>query len=726
MKKEIASKFAAAVSVAAGAAFAAAAVAPSAENLAARLVLPDYAIRGETATGRIAYSNRLSSASLDAPTFVVRADGAAAFADGAKEIRLSPSAAIPPNGAGEIAFEFAAADRHRMTLAVASGYPAPSSVTADAPSESAPPFAAVLPAGPAPLTTAFLVLGDGRPVASCSWDFDGDGAADSAAEAPIWTFNAVGAHPVTLSVVYADGDAASWTIDDAVTVWDAPETRLDAAVLLVGASSYDYSIVEDSDGLLVLYPNGDDPRAVAAGTVIVRHGKPLSPLRAVKVSETNEGRLRVVVEPCPLTEAYASLSLSSLLRPAEGSGGQTGGTYSLPAISNDFAIAMGDAVRLDAKLTNSMSFACSIDIRTVNGIRRVRRFYGGVAGAFGADVATSVRTPDGLISGGIDATVDFGAPPLAVWAGPKVSASANVGADLAVRARGRFVKGVLYDGGRLVHAGGAVLEDFDRARDVRCPLAFADATVFAGLEIGAALGFETPAGSVSATILSLSARAGIRADAEARLIDGVAERTLDVKVRPVAELEFVPVSVSVFDVVDWTPVVKTHTVEGPAWTFSFSSKAGAADGAALPAEALAHVQSLPVAVVDAAADVAAADVPDALPGDAAEWLEEKGLSGFGADAAAMRGVMARPSGKAAQGGALAPIWSDYVAGTDPADGSDVFTASISFTNGSPRIEWKPDLKDRRRYTVSGTSDLSLPFTSPTNSTHRFFKVEVGL
>ena len=77
-----------------------------------------------------------------------------------------------------------------------------------------------------------------------------------------------------------------------------------------------------------------------------------------------------------------------------------------------------------------------------------------------------------------------------------------------------------------------------------------------------------------------------------------------------------------------------------------------------------------------------------------------------------------------------PLWQDYVAGTDPTDEDDRFTANISFENGEMKITWDPDLNEdgqqRRVYTIKGAAELTDEFTAPTNSASRFFKVEVYL
>ena len=77
-----------------------------------------------------------------------------------------------------------------------------------------------------------------------------------------------------------------------------------------------------------------------------------------------------------------------------------------------------------------------------------------------------------------------------------------------------------------------------------------------------------------------------------------------------------------------------------------------------------------------------------------------------------------------------PLWQDYVAGTDPTDENDRFTANIAIENDQINITWSPNLNEdgqqRRVYTIKGAAELTDTFTAPTNSASRFFKVEVSL
>jgi hypothetical protein len=112
------------------------------------------------------------------------------------------------------------------------------------------------------------------------------------------------------------------------------------------------------------------------------------------------------------------------------------------------------------------------------------------------------------------------------------------------------------------------------------------------------------------------------------------------------------------------------------------------------------------------------------------WVDEKGLLPSGSTD--YRSALAAPSGKTGAGGAALPYWFDYLAGTDPADLSDVFRiTSISVADGAVTLTWSPDLRDAvppRAYRVLGKARLDDPAETwaPTNAASRFFRVEVQM
>ena len=89
------------------------------------------------------------------------------------------------------------------------------------------------------------------------------------------------------------------------------------------------------------------------------------------------------------------------------------------------------------------------------------------------------------------------------------------------------------------------------------------------------------------------------------------------------------------------------------------------------------------------------------------------------------------SGKS-QGGKGTKIWEEYVAGTDPTNKNSRLEAQITMKDGNPVITWEPDLNagggNVRIYKVYGSETLNNggDWQYPTNSLHRFFKVDVEM
>ena len=101
-----------------------------------------------------------------------------------------------------------------------------------------------------------------------------------------------------------------------------------------------------------------------------------------------------------------------------------------------------------------------------------------------------------------------------------------------------------------------------------------------------------------------------------------------------------------------------------------------------------------------------------------EWLVAHGLAAAGSSAAAFEAAAEQ------RGGNGRPAWESYVAGIDP-DTED-FTVSIDFSRGFPEVTWSPSNVAGRAYAVWGKTALTDQWTTPTNETHRFFQVRVGL
>ena len=77
------------------------------------------------------------------------------------------------------------------------------------------------------------------------------------------------------------------------------------------------------------------------------------------------------------------------------------------------------------------------------------------------------------------------------------------------------------------------------------------------------------------------------------------------------------------------------------------------------------------------------------------------------------------------------VWECYVAGISPTNETAQFTAKIEMKDGAPIVTWEPDLnengaKSERIYKIYGRETLENggEWQYPTNSLHKFFKVEV--
>lgn len=99
------------------------------------------------------------------------------------------------------------------------------------------------------------------------------------------------------------------------------------------------------------------------------------------------------------------------------------------------------------------------------------------------------------------------------------------------------------------------------------------------------------------------------------------------------------------------------------------------------------------------------------------------------------GAALAESGKSGAHGKSMQVWHDYVAGTDPTNPGDVFTASIAFgADGIPVVGHLPVLSAaeaaRRKYTTYGKVKLDdadwTPVPSGDEANYNFFNVTVEM
>ena len=117
-----------------------------------------------------------------------------------------------------------------------------------------------------------------------------------------------------------------------------------------------------------------------------------------------------------------------------------------------------------------------------------------------------------------------------------------------------------------------------------------------------------------------------------------------------------------------------------------------------------------------------------------EWAEQYPgfVAKFGRD---FREAVTKPTGKRDGSGNPMFVWQDFVAGTDPTDPDDMFTASIAFDagTGAPVVSWSPELSAteaaKRVYRVFGKVRLTDPdwtFLDGNAGDYNFFKVVVEM
>lgn len=115
--------------------------------------------------------------------------------------------------------------------------------------------------------------------------------------------------------------------------------------------------------------------------------------------------------------------------------------------------------------------------------------------------------------------------------------------------------------------------------------------------------------------------------------------------------------------------------------------------------------------------------------------EDAFVAKFGGD---LKAALTNYTGKIDWHGNRMQVWQDYVAGTDPLNDEDKFTATITMKNGIPVVRWTPELPAdqavARRYTVYGATAIGGDWVDVTVLTdverhdmgYQFFKVIVKM
>ena len=150
----------------------------------------------------------------------------------------------------------------------------------------------------------------------------------------------------------------------------------------------------------------------------------------------------------------------------------------------------------------------------------------------------------------------------------------------------------------------------------------------------------------------------------------------------------------------------------------------------VPSEAVTPSEE--TGLVNIIAEVRAENKPVAISSAWADQYGEAFTTKFGDDFST---AITALSGKSDGAGNAMYVWQDFVAGTDPTDEDDVFTASITFDKetGYPVISWTPELTEaeaaKRVYKKYGKVRLNDAEWSPIDgdeASYNFFKVSVEM
>jgi hypothetical protein len=177
----------------------------------------------------------------------------------------------------------------------------------------------------------------------------------------------------------------------------------------------------------------------------------------------------------------------------------------------------------------------------------------------------------------------------------------------------------------------------------------------------------------------------------------------------------------------YVPVAYTNTASGVR-TYRWRYVKDGSDAAGEDAGWLKNVRWTPLATPPATTvvyrDAAGVEREVRVPH---AWVDEMGL--LPAGSSDYEAALWQPSGKKSADGTALFRWQDYLAGTDPSDLADTLRITrFDVSAGAVSLSWAPDLRSAtppRTYRLWGRERLETgAWTTPTNSTHRFFRLEV--
>ncbi len=221
------------------------------------------------------------------------------------------------------------------------------------------------------------------------------------------------------------------------------------------------------------------------------------------------------------------------------------------------AAPTGSAAQVKVAATNDLVQTVRVNVEKVGGVRRITAFEVALKGTVWFDVTANLNTAT-VSNLTVSATRNFSEAPFLCWAGPKVTVDAAARGMVHLAVPITVDATLVYRDRTLTHSGQISVAGFNPVVDLSCDGVGLDATVFAGLEVGAALGAETA--SASAKFMQVTVQPGVTGTF---VVNGT---SVSGTLTPTVTFTFTPVSLELFDRT-FEPVELSHTIQGPSLSF---------------------------------------------------------------------------------------------------------------------------------------------------------------
>lgn len=208
--------------------------------------------------------------------------------------------------------------------------------------------------------------------------------------------------------------------------------------------------------------------------------------------------------------------------------------------------------------TNDLVQTVHVNVEKVNGRKRITSFVVNLKGTVWLDLAVEKGSLS-VSNVSLSSVRNFSEAPFLCWAGPRVDIDAAVSGSVAMRVPIAVDATLSYKNRTLTHDGKVSIQDFDAHDDMKVSDIGLDATVFAGVEVGAAVGAETSA--ASAKFMKVTVVPGVTGTFKKGDAD------FSGTIVPTVSFSFAPLSLELFDRT-FEPVELTRTIVGTSLPFA--------------------------------------------------------------------------------------------------------------------------------------------------------------